>query len=146
MGIFFGRLEAEVEGPLLDNGNLSPNAHPWALQLKADLRSLNDIEPGGKFIQSWQGNMRKLVMDEECRTLFCDIDLGELRMRALYDAKCSVWKSEHLHDHVEKETDCSFKCSFTSERGTRCQFNSTTRRGLISHMVHMVFTILCSEL
>ena len=68
-------------------------------------------------------------MDEECRTLFCDIDLGELRMRALYDAKCLVWKSEHLHDHVEKETDCSFKCSFTSERGTRCQFNSTTRRG-----------------
>ena len=56
-------------------------------------------------------------------------------MRALYDAKYSVWKSEHLRDHVEKETDCSFKCSFTSESGTRCQFNSTTRRGLISHMV-----------
>ena len=71
----------------------------------------------------------------ECRTLFCDIDFGELRMRALYDAKCSVWMSEHLRDHVEKETDCSFKRSFTSESGTRCQFNSTTRRGLISHMV-----------
>ena len=39
MGIFFGRLGAEVEGQLLDNGNLSPNAHPWALQLKADLHS-----------------------------------------------------------------------------------------------------------
>ena len=37
MGIFVGRLGAEVEGPLLDNGNLSPSAHPWALQLKADL-------------------------------------------------------------------------------------------------------------
>ena len=47
--------------------------------------------------------MRKLVMDEKCRTIFCDIDLGELRMRALYDAKCSVWKSEHLRDHLEKE-------------------------------------------
>ena len=79
--------------------------------------------------------MRKLVIDEKCRTLYSDIDLGELRMRALYDAKCSVWKSEHLRDHVEKETDCSFRCSFTSESGTRCQFNSTTRRGLISHMV-----------
>ena len=52
-------------------------------------------------------------MDEECRTLFGDIDLVELRIRALYDAKCSVWKSEHLRDHVEKETDCSFKFSFT---------------------------------
>ena len=79
--------------------------------------------------------MRKLVMDEECSTLFCDIDLGEFRMSALYDAKCSVWKSEHLRDHVEKETDCSFTCSFTSEGGTRCEFNSTTRRGLISHML-----------
>ena len=31
LGIFFGRLGAEVEGPLLDDGTLSPNAHPWAL-------------------------------------------------------------------------------------------------------------------
>ena len=46
LGIFFGRLGAEVEGPLLDNGNLSPNTHPWVLQLKADLQSLKDIEPG----------------------------------------------------------------------------------------------------
>ena len=86
-------------------------------------------------MRSWQGNMGKLVMDEECRTLFCDIDLGELRMRALYDAKFSVWQSAHLRDHAERETDCSFKCSFTPESGTRCQFCSTTRRGLISHMV-----------
>ena len=56
-------------------------------------------------------------------------------MRALHDAKCSVWQSAHLRDHLEKETDCSFKGSFTSESGTRCQFCSTTRRGLISHMV-----------
>ena len=27
LGIFFGRLGAEVEGPLLDNGTLPPNAH-----------------------------------------------------------------------------------------------------------------------
>ena len=74
-------------------------------------------------------------MDEECRTLFCGIDLGELRKRALYDAKCAVWQSAHLRDHVEKETDCSFNCSFTSESGTRCQFHSTATRELISHMV-----------
>ena len=79
--------------------------------------------------------MRKLVMDDERRTLVCEIDLVELRIRALYDAKCSVWHSAQLRDHVEKETDCSFKCSFTSESGTRFQFNSTTRRRLISHMV-----------
>ena len=69
LGIFFGRLGAEVEGSLLDNGTLSRNAHPWALQLKVDLQSLKDIEPGREFIHAWQGNMRKLVMDEECRTL-----------------------------------------------------------------------------
>ena len=46
--------------------------------------------------------MRKLVMDEECRTLFCDIDFGKLRMHALYDAKCSVWQSAQLRDHVER--------------------------------------------
>ena len=47
LGLFIGRLGAEVEGPLLDNGNLSPNAHPWALQLKADLPSiLFDHEEG----------------------------------------------------------------------------------------------------
>ena len=61
LGIFFGRLGAEVEGPLLDNGTLSPSAHLCALQLKADLQSLKDIEPGREFIQAWQGNMRKLV-------------------------------------------------------------------------------------
>ena len=47
--------------------------------------------------------MSKLVMDEECRTLFCDIDLGELRMCALYDAECSVWQFAHLRDHAERE-------------------------------------------
>ena len=56
-------------------------------------------------------------------------------MRALYDAKCSVWQSAHLRDHVERETDCSLTCSFTPGSGIRCQFHSTTRRGLISHMV-----------
>ena len=115
LGIFFGRLGVEVEGPLLDDDTLSPNAHPWAPQLKVDLQSLKDVEPGREFIQAWQGNMRKLVMDEECRTLFCDIDLGELHMRALYDAKCSVWQSAHLRDHAERETDCSFECSFTPD-------------------------------
>ena len=100
LGIFFGRLGAEVEGPFLDNGTLSAIAHPWALQLKADLQSLKDTEPGGEVIHAWQGNMRNLVMDEGCRTRVCDIDLGELRMRALYDAKRSVWQSAHLRDHV----------------------------------------------
>ena len=88
---------------LLENGTLSLNAHPWALQLKVDLQSLKDIEPGREFIHAWQGNMRQLVMDQECRTLFCDIDLGELRMRALNNAKCSVWQSAHLRDHAERD-------------------------------------------
>ena len=113
----------------------SPNDHPGALQLEVDLQSLTDIEPGREFIQAWQGNMSKLVMDEECRTLLCDIDFGELRMRALSDAECSVWQSAQLLDHADRETDCSFKCSFTPESGTRCELSSTTSRGLISHMV-----------
>ena len=103
LDIFFGRLGVEVDGPLLDSGTLSPNAHPWALQLKVDLQSLKDIELAREFIQAWQGNMRKQVMDEECRTLFCDIDLGELRMRALFDAKRSFWQSAHLRDHTERD-------------------------------------------
>ena len=45
LGIFFGRLGAEVERPLLENGTFSPNAHPWALQLSVDLHSLTCIEP-----------------------------------------------------------------------------------------------------
>ena len=56
--------------------------------------------------------MSKLVMDEECRTIFCDI--------VLYDVELSVWQSAHLRDHAERETS---------------QFCSTTRRGLISHLV-----------
>ena len=61
LGIFFGRLGAEVKGPLLEDGTLSPNAHPRVLQLEVDLRSLTDIEPGKDFILGWQGNMRKRV-------------------------------------------------------------------------------------
>ena len=101
LGIFFGRLGAEVEGPLLEDGTLSPNAHPWVLQLEVDLQSLTDIEPGKDFILAWQGNMRKFVMDEECRALFCDIDLHVLRMHALYDAECPVWQLAHLRDYAE---------------------------------------------
>ena len=135
LGIFFGRLGAEVEGPLLDDGTLSPNAHPRVLQLEVDLRSLTDIEPGKDFILAWQGNMRKLVVDEECRILFCNIDLQELRMRALYDVECPVWQLAHLRDSTETETDRPFKCSFPLATGTKCQFCSTTMRGLIGHKV-----------
>ena len=59
LGIFFGRLGAEVEGPLLEDGTLSPNAHPWVLQLEVDLQSLTDIEPGKDFILAWQGEHAK---------------------------------------------------------------------------------------
>ena len=79
--------------------------------------------------------MRKIVMDEECRALFCDIDLHELRMRPLYDAECPVWQLAHLRDSAEVETDRSFKCSFPLATGTQCQFCSTTMRGLIGHKV-----------
>ena len=113
----------------------SPNAHPWVLQLEVDLQSLTDIELGQDFILAWQGNMRKLVMDEECRTLFCDIDLHEIRMRALDDVECPVWQLAHLRDSIEMETDRSFKCSFPLSTGTQCQFCSTTMRGLIGHKV-----------
>ena len=53
--------------------------------------------------------MRKLVMDEECRILFCNIDLKELRMRALHDVECPVWQLAHLRDSTETETDRPFK-------------------------------------
>ena len=101
LGIFLGRQGVEVEGAL------PPKAHPWVLQLEIDLQSLTDIEPGKDFILAWQGNLRKLVLDEECRTLFCDIDLHELRMRALYDVECPTWQLAHLRDSTEMETDRS---------------------------------------
>ena len=67
-------------------------------------------------------------------TLFCDIDLEELRMCALYDAKCSGWQSAHLRDHTERDR-LFLHMFFTPESGAQCQFCSTRRRGLISHMV-----------
>ena len=48
--------------------------------------------------------------------LFCDIDLGELRMRALYDAKCSVWQSAHLRDHAERDRLFLQLCLYPRER------------------------------
>ena len=80
------------------------------LQLSVDLHSLAGIELGREFIGAWQGNMRKLVMDEECRALFCVMDLDELRI-ALYDAESPVLQLAHLRDHAEIETARSFKCS-----------------------------------
>ena len=77
--------------------------------------------------------MRKLVMEEECRALFCDVDLGELRMRALYDAERPVWNVAHLRDHAG--TACFFKCFVPLATGTQCKFCSATMRGLISHEV-----------
>ena len=79
--------------------------------------------------------MRMLVMDEECRILFCNIDLQELRMRALYDVECPVWQLAHLRDSTDTETDRPFKCSFPLATGTTCQFCSTTMKGLIGHKV-----------
>ena len=65
-GIFFRRLGADVEGPLMEDGIFSPNAHQRAEHLSLDLHYLASIELGREFVQAWQGNMRKLVMDEEC--------------------------------------------------------------------------------
>ena len=57
-------------------------------------------------------------MDEECGTLFCDIGLGELRMRALYDAKCSVWQSCTSARQRGERPIVPKKCSITPESGT----------------------------
>ena len=56
-------------------------------------------------------------------------------MRALYDVECPVWQLAHLRDSTETETDRPFKCSFPLATGTKCQFCSTTMRGLTGHKV-----------
>ena len=117
LGIFFGKLGAEVEGPFLDQGTLSSNVHPWALQLKVDLQSLNDIEPGREFTHAWQGNMSKLVMDGECRTrnvLFDSLHTCE-----------TVWRGRPIApSNVPSLQRAAPDVNFVRPRG-----------GLISHMV-----------
>ena len=98
------------------------------------LRTSN-IELGREFVQAWQQNMRKQVMNEECGAFFSDIDFDELRMRALYDADGPVWQLAHPRDHAGTETTLSFKCSIPLATGAQCQFSSATMRGLISHKV-----------
>ena len=122
LGIFFGRLGAEVERPLLEHGTLSPNAHPLALELSVDLHSLTCSEPGRASIQAWQVKMRKLVMDGECRALFSDMDLGELRMRAVCDAECPVWELAYLRDHAETEGARFFNLSVPRRQASNVNF------------------------
>ena len=123
LGIFFGRLGAKVEGPLLENGTLSPNARAAAVgrsQLLDRHRAGTRIHPGLAWERAKVGHGRRVPSP-----------LLILMTFALYDAECPV----HLREHAETETARSFKCFVPLATGAQCEFCSATMRGLISHEV-----------
>ena len=63
------------------DGTLDERANPWAKLWMSDIMSLQGLDEGDGLL-GMNGDIRKLFNDDECRDMFMDIGMGQLRARS----------------------------------------------------------------
>ena len=78
----FGRLPAEQHSALGLNGEISPDANPWAARWMADLRELEPFDERG-VVQRVGSDVRAHFLDRELTADFIAMDVTILRLQSL---------------------------------------------------------------
>ena len=77
----FGKLPAESSATLNSEGELTPEANPWALRWMEDLEALQPYDERG-VVQRMGKNVRALFLDRELAADFVAIDVSVLRLQS----------------------------------------------------------------
>ena len=144
LAIFFGRLRCEegspraAQAPLGADGKWGPveSLHPWAKQLREDLKLLTE-HPVGEALVDWDpDNIGELFFDEYVKEDFTSLDLQALR---------ASWHTVQLPPHSMlaqampaadskgEPGDRLFYCDVSSPDGTKCGASFTTMQALKAH-------------
>ena len=78
----FGKLLAEPSATLSPDGEITPEANPWAVRWMEDLEALQPYDERG-VVQRMGKNVRALFLDRELAADFVAIDVSVLRLQSL---------------------------------------------------------------
>ena len=140
--VFFGQLPHETEDQVLDpQGVIRDDAHPWAVQLAADLEEmLTNVEDAYTLSQIWQPrSIPRLFNDPEIKDAFCQIDATAIRARFL--SKTWSPQSDEMRQSVPPEGEVAegtqqerlFTCDICDEGGKTCGKKFASNKGLLMH-------------
>ena len=78
----FGKLPAEPSATLKPDGEITPEANPWAVRWMEDLEALQPYDERG-VVQRMGKDVRALFLDRELAADFVAIDVSVLRLLSL---------------------------------------------------------------
>ena len=128
----FGKLPAESSATLNSEGELTPEANPWALRWMEDLEALQPYDERG-VIQRMGKDVRALFLDRELADDFVAIDVSVLRLQSL-STQVPPWDFREEVGHpmeVSQDGVPQWRCCFDDQ----CEANFESFKALATHVL-----------
>ena len=112
----FGKLPAEPSSTLGPDGEITPEANPWAVRWMEDLEALQPYDERG-VVQRMGKNVRALFLDRELAADFVEIDVSVLRLQSL-STQVPPWDFREEVGHpmeVSQEGVPQWRCCFDDQ-------------------------------
>jgi len=129
----FGKYEFEDFTTVGRDGRLDERANPWAKLWMSDVMSLQGLDEGDSLLEAMGGDIRRLFQDDDCRDMFMNIDMRQIRAR--YWARSVPPQGQHQvsSESSLEEEPVAFTCT-EKEGGVECGAGFMTFRALRTHM------------
>ena len=128
----FGKLPAESSATLNLEGELTPEANPWAVRWMEDLEALQPYDERG-VIQRMGKDVRALFLDRELADDFVAIDVSVLRLQSL-STQVPPWDFREEVGHpmeVSQEGVPQWRCCFDDQ----CEAKFESFKALATHVL-----------
>ena len=128
----FGKLPAESSATLNPEGELTPEANPWAVRWMEDLETLQPYDERG-VIQRMGKDVRALFLDRELADDFVAIDVSVLRLQSL-STQVPPWDFREEVGYpmeVSQEGVPQWRCCFDDQ----CEAKFESFKALATHVL-----------
>ena len=128
----FGKLPAEPSSTLGPDGEITPEANPWAVRWMEDLEALQPYDERG-VVQRMGKNVRALFLDRELAADFVAIDVSVLRLQSL-STQVPPWDFREEVGHpmeVSQEGVPQWQCCFDDQ----CEAKFESFKALATHVL-----------
>ena len=128
----FGKLPAEPSSTLGPDGEITPEANPWAVRWMEDLEALQPYDERS-VVQRMGKNVRALFLDRELAADFVEIDVSVLRLQSL-STQVPPWDFREEVGHpmeVSQEGVPQWRCCFDDQ----CEAKFESFKALATHVL-----------
>ena len=128
----FGKLPAEPSATLSPDGEITPEANPWAVRWMEDLEALQPYDERG-VVQRMVKDVRALFLDRELAADFVAIDVSVLRLQSL-STQVPPWDFREEVGHpmeVSQEGVPQWRCCFDDQ----CEAKFESFKALATHVL-----------